>query len=219
MKAIETVYNGYRFRSRLEARVAKFLDTLGLDYKYELEGFEFDGTRYLPDFYLPKFDYYIEAKGDNPHLAEDIAKVDKFVQNIHKSVIIITDIPFDKGSKGLYWFPAIHWTSKYISPIEHNFVFFQSFDDGDVIIQDDYGVGCSEHWPYGSHVNIQNISPKLGANLDVFTEHQRRKCRDNDYEEWLGDPESEVQIKNSFNLEPVEKALMEARQARFEFGE
>lgn len=54
IKAIETRYKGYRFRSRLEARWAVFLDTLGIKYEYEKEGFELqDGTRYLPDFWLP----------------------------------------------------------------------------------------------------------------------------------------------------------------------
>jgi hypothetical protein len=51
IKAIETVYKGYRFRSRLEARWAVFFDTLGIEWVYEPEGFETtDGYRYLPDF-------------------------------------------------------------------------------------------------------------------------------------------------------------------------
>lgn len=51
IKPIETIYNGYRFRSRLEARWAVFLDTLGVEYEYEPEGFELpNGKRYLPDF-------------------------------------------------------------------------------------------------------------------------------------------------------------------------
>lgn len=55
IKSIETEYNGYRFRSRLEARWAKFFDTLGINYEYELERYEMDGgIRYLPDFYLAK---------------------------------------------------------------------------------------------------------------------------------------------------------------------
>jgi hypothetical protein len=37
IKPIETRYNGYRFRSRLEARWAVFFDTLGIEYQYELE--------------------------------------------------------------------------------------------------------------------------------------------------------------------------------------
>lgn len=51
MRAIETVYKGYRFRSRLEARWAVFFDALELRWEYEPEGFELgDGLRYLPDF-------------------------------------------------------------------------------------------------------------------------------------------------------------------------
>jgi predicted RNA-binding Zn-ribbon protein involved in translation (DUF1610 family) len=51
IKAIETEYNGYLFRSRLEARWAVFFDELGLRYEYEPEGFELpSGAWYLPDF-------------------------------------------------------------------------------------------------------------------------------------------------------------------------
>jgi hypothetical protein len=57
MKAIETRYNGHRFRSRLEARWAVFFDWLEVEWEYEPEGFELNnGTKYLPDFYLPKFE-------------------------------------------------------------------------------------------------------------------------------------------------------------------
>lgn len=52
MKPIETIYKGYRFRSRLEARWAVFFDTLGVKWDYELEGFELPSGRYLPDFLL-----------------------------------------------------------------------------------------------------------------------------------------------------------------------
>ena len=51
IKAIETEYNGYKFRSRLEARWAVFFDALGVFYEYEPEGFQIDdSTYYLPDF-------------------------------------------------------------------------------------------------------------------------------------------------------------------------
>lgn len=51
IKAIETRYKGYRFRSRLEARWAVFFDALNFDWEYESEGFVLsDGTHYLPDF-------------------------------------------------------------------------------------------------------------------------------------------------------------------------
>lgn len=63
--AIETAYNGYRFRSRLEARWAVLFDTLGIDYLYEYEGFTI-GHGYLPDFFLPKLDLWFEVKGAYP---------------------------------------------------------------------------------------------------------------------------------------------------------
>lgn len=63
IKPIETLWKGYRFRSRLEARWAVFFEELGIRWEYEPEGFELsDGTRYLPDFYLPDQDSYVEVK-------------------------------------------------------------------------------------------------------------------------------------------------------------
>lgn len=63
IKAIETVYKGYKFRSRLEARWAVFFDALGVRYEYELEGFDLHyNGKYLPDFYLPTLNAYFEIK-------------------------------------------------------------------------------------------------------------------------------------------------------------
>jgi len=78
-KAIETVYNGYRFRSRLEARWAVFFDKLGVKYEYEKEGYQLgyikigkpnqyiksETLHYLPDFWLPNVGdgCWVEIKG------------------------------------------------------------------------------------------------------------------------------------------------------------
>ena len=80
IKPIETVYNGYRFRSRLEARWAVFFDTAGIKYQYEQEGFEYrlaDGEecRYLPDFFLPELGVYVEVKGSKDALLKDFCKL------------------------------------------------------------------------------------------------------------------------------------------------
>lgn len=50
IRAIETHYKGYRFRSRLEARWAVFFDALDLKWEYEPEGFVTAAGPYLPDF-------------------------------------------------------------------------------------------------------------------------------------------------------------------------
>lgn len=75
LKAIETEYKGYRFRSRLEARWAVFFDACGVSWEYEPEGYDLgNGLYYLPDFLLHGVtinhayhakgrDLYVEVKG------------------------------------------------------------------------------------------------------------------------------------------------------------
>lgn len=63
VKPIPTVYGGYEFRSRLEARWAYFFDMYKIPYIYEPEGLDLDGIRYLPDFYLPDCKQFFEVKG------------------------------------------------------------------------------------------------------------------------------------------------------------
>lgn len=73
MKAIETKYKGYRFRSRLEARWAVFFDALKIKWAYEAEGFDLgNGIYYLPDFTISvdyeikKVQIWLEMKGQYP---------------------------------------------------------------------------------------------------------------------------------------------------------
>lgn len=62
-KAIETIYNGYRFRSRLEARWAVFFHHAGIPFEYEKEGYDLDSAGwYLPDFWLPDLELWVEIK-------------------------------------------------------------------------------------------------------------------------------------------------------------
>ena len=88
IRPIETEYNGYRFRSRLEARWAVFFDALGVSYEYEPEGFALpSGKQYLPDFRVKcygtrgkrdgvPFDLYVEVKGRMTD--EDAARIKEF---------------------------------------------------------------------------------------------------------------------------------------------
>lgn len=81
IQAIETIYDGYRFRSRLEARWAVFFHEAGIQYEYEPEGFNLPKRGYyLPDFYLPQFGAYVEIKplSVSPE-DEEIAK-DKLIE-------------------------------------------------------------------------------------------------------------------------------------------
>lgn len=94
MKAIETVDKGIRFRSRLEARWAVFFDAVGVKYQYEPEGYVLsDGTRYLPDFYLPDIKMWVEVKGVMSNA--DQRKIDLFREAIFEEskLIVVGDIP------------------------------------------------------------------------------------------------------------------------------
>lgn len=78
VKAIETHYKGYRFRSRLEARWAVAFTAQQIDWDYEPEGFELPSGRYLPDFWLPQVLMWAEVKPCKPtdrelRLAEELA--------------------------------------------------------------------------------------------------------------------------------------------------
>lgn len=66
LNAIETAYGGYRFRSRLEARWAVFLDALDLGYRYEPEGYDLGSDAYLLDFWLPRLACFVEIKPKPP---------------------------------------------------------------------------------------------------------------------------------------------------------
>ena len=63
MQAIDTFYKDHFFRSRLEARWAVYFDSLKQKWEYEPEGFILEnGVKYLPDFFIPELDAYVEVK-------------------------------------------------------------------------------------------------------------------------------------------------------------
>jgi hypothetical protein len=71
IKAIETRFDGILFRSRIEARWACFFRSLGIQYEYEKERFDLGSEGvYLPDFWLPEHEVWIEIKGKHPTLDE-----------------------------------------------------------------------------------------------------------------------------------------------------
>jgi len=97
LTAIETEYNGYRFRSRIEARWAVMFDALDLKYRYEMEGFELaDGRWYLPDFWLPDLPglgrgspgWWVEIKGQAP-TEEEHVKAALLAQQGRQGVLLL----------------------------------------------------------------------------------------------------------------------------------
>lgn len=95
IRAIETEYAGCRFRSRLEARWAVFMDTLEIDWRYEHEAYALHSGGYLPDFYLPSMHSYIEVKGVEPTPIEEALADELTIATDATVYIAFGDIPRD----------------------------------------------------------------------------------------------------------------------------
>lgn len=105
VKALDTHYNGYDFRSRLEARWAVFFDTAGIDYHYESVRFDLgDGQQYLPDFFLkrgirflgegqPRQDVWVDIKPAAELADDERQKVTSFVRQTGKNILLIAGDP------------------------------------------------------------------------------------------------------------------------------
>lgn len=108
LKAIETIYSGYKFRSRLEARWAVFFDTLGIKYRYEYEGYDLDGLWYLPDFWLHEEEVFVEIK-PLALTKQEVHKAERLVIKSQYPCLVLT------GSVGLGEYtiatcvPSIGW--------------------------------------------------------------------------------------------------------------
>ena len=201
IKAIETEYNGYRFRSRLEARWAVFFDEANIQYDYEPEGYiRSDNTRmqYLPDFYLKDLDMYVEVKGDTKEGLREI--LDKCEQSIVwggpiKQILILSDVPDEISKDNSDWlFPIIYWQH---TGVMWGWAFFvDTADSVDIILSHNHH-NCDAHY-YVLQEGIKAKSKKTVRNERTYP---------NPFE------------TTGFYNPRVHKALKAARQARFEHGE
>lgn len=113
IKPIETEYKGDLFRSRLEARWAVFFDCVNLKYQYEPDGYQIGDIRYLPDFYLPDLDSFVEIKPYEPPI-DELRKVQAFAD--YKSIILIVGQPyatFDRYGAG----DSLEYVARYYVPL------------------------------------------------------------------------------------------------------
>lgn len=203
IKPIETVYNGYRFRSRLEARWAVFFDAIGIRYVYEPEGFVGAyGMYYLPDFYLPDFDVYVEVKGSDEQLKNDSHKLESAIDFLSTPIstaglIILGPIPYKEGC--IPYFDLLFWHKGVCSTK-------CLFDVGGTFKHAAYYCekNESEYWSaYQIYEGIDCGSP-LPLSVSVNAKYQ-------DYYA------TALYMKRPF--QEINKAYIKARQARFEHGE
>lgn len=109
IKAIETRYKGYRFRSRLEARWAVFFETLKIPWEYEKEGYDLgEEGWYLPDFWLPDVTahedtgVFVEVK---PSRGYETEKLESIVRLSQRTAILLNGLPasaFNREEEGYY---------------------------------------------------------------------------------------------------------------------
>lgn len=115
IKAIETRYGGYRFRSRLEARWAVFLDVCEIGYDYEPEGLEVPTTQgtipYLPDFWLDSAQW-AEVKGFlNLEAMERLHAIATTLTDCKtgNDLVILGEVPRLHSAK---WPVQLHWHNR-----------------------------------------------------------------------------------------------------------
>lgn len=202
-KAIETVYRGYRFRSRLEARWAVFFDALSVPFEYEKEGFVLDDdTYYLPDFWLPTLKMWFEVKGELT-LAEQVLPEDSglFLRQ-HEKLYSCPELDLMRRFRSSQPWPVALSAGQ---PVDHRIWFFgwdMSYSSAGEY-EDRNAVWCYSNGQVTLKVNITSHDREIysdclyGDVLKHFTD-----ARDHGYV-----------------LGPVDNALRLARQARFEHGE
>lgn len=233
IKAIETYYNGYRFRSRLEARWAVFFDTAGIKYQYEPEGYrytDFDDNEYfyLPDFYLPDHKVYVEVKGSDKALMDDVYKIcnaiDWYRTPMSDGLLILGEIPQMKQipKSCCCDFPLFPYL----------------FNDKGVKIK--YATFLPSKYEINYHVRLA-IDDEIYTNFfELQTAYCNTDCFNNKWENYglAGDPSSDEPImlttrscyiseKLDYNFDVwattnaniLVNAYLKARQARFEHGE
>jgi hypothetical protein len=101
IKALPSFYAGVKFRSRLEARWARYFDLIGINWQYEPEGYELPSGNYCPDF-LCEYDgwtYFIEVKPDDIGQKMVQQKLMELCEMTGTQVVCVTGNPMMKA----YW--------------------------------------------------------------------------------------------------------------------
>lgn len=102
IKAIETRYKGYRFRSRLEARWAVFFDALKIAWEYEPQGFDLGELGcYLPDFWLPEWGCWAEVKPEEPS-CEEVRRLEALADETDHPAVFLIGTPREDAGPRVY---------------------------------------------------------------------------------------------------------------------
>jgi len=98
---IPTRYAGRTYRSRTESRWALFFDAAGIAHSYEAEGFGLGSLAYLPDFWLPGWQMFVEIKGQFP-TGEEQDKCARLAMMSRRPVLLAMGEPEERFQ--IQWF-------------------------------------------------------------------------------------------------------------------
>ena len=168
IKAIETEYNGMLFRSRLEARWAVFFDAAGEKYEYEPDGFMLDGIGYVPDFYLPGLDLYVEVKPSREGAFLEISKTLGLIGTGRiRSLMVLSHFP--EGVNLSFAYPVIFKLPVTNDIVVEDFVFAKGRNGGIRL------------FPLGRHIYFDDsektlFSPSVGSHNGDFRDFDLHEC-------------------------------------------
>lgn len=89
-KFIRKEHNGIKYRSFWELFIAKSLDQVQIKFEYEEHVFtleQFENRKYIPDFYLPDYDLFLEIKGRQ--FQDGMKKFNIFINLITSNCLLI----------------------------------------------------------------------------------------------------------------------------------
>jgi hypothetical protein len=85
-----------------------FFNTAGIPYRYETEGYDVAGEWYLPDFWLPHLNCWIEIKGKDNPTARELRLIKLLAQQTESQGFIIPgNIPYPYPSED--WIVGYRW--------------------------------------------------------------------------------------------------------------
>ncbi len=206
IKAIQTQYKGYHFRSRLEAHWAVFFDALGLEWQYEPEGFDLgDGVYYLPDFKVTNKDgcyVWYEVKANGIIDCEKFKKFKDLIDSAGNDVrdpqaIMLTGDPYTYVLKNDNKFVVVCPRCGLLHD-NWGYDWFPSWNRGNAV----FSFGCSQcdgHTPCG-------VGDEESGLLCSVTPYKGMLHVNSEDFHWIYSPK-------------IESACKAARSARFEHGE
>jgi hypothetical protein len=172
---VETVYKGCRFRSRLEARWAVFINSLNFSFVYEPDTYNLSGTWYLPDFWVPDWKSFVEIKSDVPTKVQK-DKCQSLSTLTGFQVLLIFGQPWIDEYSVILFYPESSSSSEYEGREDEHFEqacisyeFAQDRKDERVIwlYSDEYG-GTSFYVPPDPHPSWGEKYPLTGEWADTL---------------------------------------------------